>query len=140
MPALPRLPQTLPALAIALAGMLAGPGTAATAVEAGAPVGWVPYGQSETGTFFFDPASVRIVGERKHVWRLFELKDPRPDSIQSGKALLELDCRGGTYRYLRTLYYGAPQGRGKYLGGAQAQAPEPIGPGSMVAVLAQKVC
>jgi len=102
--------------------------------------GWVRYGESDTGTFYFDPASIQVQGERKRVWRLFELRERRADGVQSGKALVEFDCRQSTYRYVRTLYYAGPQGQGKYLGGAQAQPVEPIGPGSMIALLAQKVC
>ena len=101
---------------------------------------WLAYGESESGTFYFDPASIQVRGERKRVWRLFELKDPRANGVQSGKALVEFDCKDSTYRYLRTLYYGGPQGRGKYLGGAQAQVVEPVSPGSMIGLLAQKVC
>ncbi len=101
---------------------------------------WQAYGESESGTFYFDPASIQARGERKRVWRLFELKDKRADGVQSGKALVEFDCKESTYRYLRTLYYGGPQGTGKFLGGAQAQGVEHVAPGSMIGMLAQKVC
>jgi hypothetical protein len=119
--------------ACALAALLALPAAAAQAE-------WVSYGQSETGSFYFDATSIQPRGDRKRVWRLFELKEPRADGVRSGKALIEFDCRESTYRYLRTLYYAGSQGQGKYLGGAQAQAVEPIGPGSMIGLLAQKVC
>jgi len=101
---------------------------------------WVSYGESDTGTFYFDATSVQARGDRKRVWRLFELKDKRADGVQSGKAWVELDCKESTFRYLRTMYFAGPQGAGKYLGGAKAQPSEPIAPGSMVALLAQKVC
>ena len=102
--------------------------------------GWVGYGESESGTFYFDPASVQSKGQRHRVWRLFELKQPRADGVQSGKAWIEFDCQASTYRYLRTLYFAGRQGQGKYLGGAQAQPEEPIGPGSMIGLLSQKIC
>ncbi|HYF18466.1 MAG TPA: surface-adhesin E family protein [Ramlibacter sp.] len=101
---------------------------------------WVAYGQSDAGTFYFDPGTVRTEAGRKQVWRLFELKEARGDGVRSGKALVELDCKGSRFRYLRTMYYAGPMGRGKYLGGAQAQPTEPIGPGSTIGALAQKVC
>ena len=100
---------------------------------------WVSYGESETGSYFFDPGSVRTEGERKRVWRLFALKQAR-DGVQSGKALIEFQCKEGTYRYLRTLYYSGPMGQGQYVGGAKAQGPEPFAPGTMIGELAQKVC
>lgn len=127
------LPQTCRAVAALLALLLA------PAALAQAP-GWVGYGESETGTYFFDPASIQGQGDRKRVWRLFELKDKRTDGVQSGKALIEFDCKESSYRYLRTLYYAGSQGQGRVIGGAQAQAAEPVSPGSMIGALAQRVC
>jgi hypothetical protein len=100
---------------------------------------WVSYGQSETGSYYFDRDSVRTAGDRKRVWRLFALKEPR-QGVHSGKALIEFQCKAATYRYLRTLYYSGPMGQGKYVGGAKEQPAEPIGPGTMIGELAQKVC
>lgn len=100
---------------------------------------WVSYGQSENGAYYFDKSSIRAEGDRKRVWRLFALREPQA-GVQSGKALIELQCKAGTYRYLRTLYYSGPMGQGKYVGGSREQSPEPITPGSMIGELAQKVC
>ena len=111
---------------------------AAAAQAAGSPK-WVSYGESETGAYYFDPASIRTDGERKRVWRLFALKEAK-DGVQSGKALIEFQCKEGTYRYMRTLYYSGPMGQGKYVGGAKAQGTEPVGPGTMIGELAQRVC
>jgi hypothetical protein len=116
----------------ALAGLLAS-SAQAQGVE------WVGYGQSESGTYYFDKAGVRAEGDRKRVWRLFALKEPQ-GGVQSGKALIEFQCKAGTYRYLRTLYYSGPMGQGKYVGGAKEQSSEPVTPGSMVGELAAKVC
>ena len=60
--------------------------------------------------------------------------------MRSGKALLEVDCQGGSYRYLRTWYYSEAHGQGRTLGGARAQPAEPIVPGSTIAALAARVC
>ncbi|TFZ03797.1 surface-adhesin E family protein [Ramlibacter humi] len=100
---------------------------------------WVSYGESESGTYYFDPATVRSEGSGRKVWRLFELKEAK-EGVKSGKALLEIDCKAASYRYLRTLYYSGTMGQGKVVGGAREQSTEPIGPGSMVALLSQKVC
>lgn len=101
---------------------------------------WVAYAESESGAFYLDPDSVREEGHRRQVWRLFDLKAPRTDGVQSGKALIEMDCNARTYRYLRTLYYAGPMARGKYLGGATAQPTEPISPGSAIGDLSRRVC
>jgi hypothetical protein len=114
---------------------------AACALHAGAArAAWVSYGESESGNYFWDPATLQAEGDRRRVWRLFELKQASPDGVQSGKALVEFNCKDASYRYLRTLYYGGRQGRGRYIGGAKEQPPERIGPGSMISVLAQAVC
>lgn len=100
---------------------------------------WVSYGESETGSYYFDAASIRTQGDRKRVWRLFALKEAKK-GVQSGKALIEFQCKEGTYRYMRTMYYSGPMGQGKYVGGAKAQGAEPVGPGTMIGELARKVC
>lgn len=120
-----RLPRVLACLSLAAA--------------AHAHADWVSYGESENGKYFFDPATVRTEGAARQVWRLFELNEAR-DGVKSGKALLEIDCKAASYRYLRTLYYSGTMGQGKVVGGAREQSKEPIGPGSTVALLSQKVC
>jgi hypothetical protein len=121
-----RLKRVLPCLLLAAAA-----GTA--------HADWVNYGESETGLYFFDPATVRAEGATRRVWRLFELREAK-DGVKSGKALLEIDCKAGSYRYLRTMYYSATMGQGQVTPGAREQAREPIAPGSMVAQLSAKVC
>ncbi|HYF18464.1 MAG TPA: surface-adhesin E family protein [Ramlibacter sp.] len=101
---------------------------------------WVSYAQTESGSFFLDPGSVRQEGPRTLVWRLFELQQRRGDGVQSGKALVELDCAAGSYRYLRTFHYGGSMGHGQYIGSAAVHPPEPISPGSVVDELARRVC
>ena len=103
------------------------------------PADWVGYGQSESGSYYFDRSSLRAEGERRRVWRLFALREPQA-GVQSGKALIEFRCQAGTYRYLRTLYYSGPMGDGRYLGGAREQSDEPVTPGSMIGELAARVC
>lgn len=126
-------PRLLPLLRAALLG--------ACALHAGtARADWVSYGESEAGGYYWDPATLQVEGDRRRVWRLFELKQAGADGVQSGKALVEFSCKDASYRYLRTLYYADRQGRGRYIGGAREQPSEPIGPGSMIAVLAKAVC
>lgn len=111
----------------------------ATAATGDAP--WIYLGDTDSATLYFDPSSVRVVGDRKRVWRLFDQKQrAAEDRVKSGKALIEFDCTGGTYRYVRTMYFGGRMGHGPYLGGAGEQPAEYIGPGSMVAYLARTVC
>lgn len=126
-------PALLPVLRLAL--------LAACALQAGAArAEWVSYGESDAGTYFWDPGTLQTDGDRRRVWRLFELKQTGPDGVQSGKALIEFSCKDASYRYLRTQYYSDRQGRGRYIGGAKEQSPEPIGPGSAIGVLAKAVC
>ena len=117
-----------------LCALLTGPVLAAAGEE------WVSFGESELGTHYFDAGSIRTDGQRRRVWRLIDRKQRLPAGIQSGKALIEIDCTGGTYRYVQTLQYSGRMGRGKYLRGEGEQPALPIGPGTMVAELAQHVC
>ena len=118
--------------ASALAGLALG--------AAGAAGAWVGIGESESTAYYLDLDSVRTEGAHRRVWRLFDLKAPQDDGVRSGKALIDIDCRAGTYRYLKTMYYSEPMGRGRYLGGRGEHRKEHIGPGTMVGQLASMVC
>lgn len=54
------------------------------------------YGRSESDSYHFDRSGIREEGDRKRVWRLFALREPQAD-VQSGKALIEFQCRAGTW-------------------------------------------
>ena len=123
--------NTLPRILLA-AGLALG--------AAGAASAWVSIGESESTAYYLDPDSVRSEGAHRRVWRLFEYKAPQGDGVKSGKALIEIDCQGGTYRYLKTMYYSDAMGKGKYLGGRGEHRKEYIGPGTMVGQLASMVC
>ena len=107
---------------------------------AGTAGAWVAVGESESTSYYLDPDSIHVQGAHRRVWRLFDYKEPQASGVRSGKALIEIDCEAGTYRYLRTMYYSQPQGRGKVLGGARERHQEHIVPGSMVAQLARATC
>jgi hypothetical protein len=115
----------------ALAGML---------VLAGSAHAWVAVGESESISYFLDPDTIRVQGAQRRVWRLFEYKEAQATGIRSGKALIEIDCQADTYRYLRTMYYAEPQGRGKLLGDAHERRKEHIVPGTLIAQLAKTAC
>ena len=117
---------------LALAGLALG--------AAGAASAWVRIGESETTAYYLDPASVRAEGAHRRVWRLFEYREPQRDGVKSGKALIDIDCQEGTYRYLKTMYYSESLGQGQYLGGRGEHRQEYIGPGTMIGQLASLVC
>jgi hypothetical protein len=101
---------------------------------------WVSVGESETVAYYMDPEVMRADGAQRRVWRLFDYKEKQPNGVQSGKALLEINCGEGSYRYLRTIYYAGSMGQGKVLGGTREQRKEFIGPGTMIGHLAKNVC
>jgi hypothetical protein len=105
----------------------------------GAAQAWVSIGESESTAYYLDAETVRSDGSKRRVWRLFDLKQER-DGVRSGKALIEIDCRRGTYRYLKTMYYSEPMGTGKYVGGRGQHTREHIAPGTMISQLATRVC
>lgn len=105
----------------------------------GAAQAWVSIGESASTSYYLDADTVRSEGTVRRVWRLFDLKEER-DGVRSGKALIEIDCRRGTYRYLKTMYYSEPMGTGKYVGGRGEHSREHIAPGTMISQLATRVC
>ncbi|MBI5279112.1 MAG: hypothetical protein HY854_21940 [Burkholderiales bacterium] len=115
-------------------------GLAATASHAAGTHQWVSYGESEVGVHYFDSSSVKSVGNLRRVWRLIDRREPLGNGIHSGTALIEIDCRAGTYRYLQTRQYSGRMGQGRYLGGDREQPVEHISPGSMAGYLSQLVC
>ena len=106
----------------------------------GAEQAWVSYGESEVGIHYYDTSSVRADGARRRVWRLIDRRERLANGIQSGKALIEIDCKAATYRYIQTMQYSGKMGQGRFLGGDGEQAPEHIGPGTMADHLAKLVC
>ena len=116
-------------------------GVLVAAVLVGAPAwAWISVGESENTAYYLDPDSIRVEGAHRRVWRMFEYKAPQASGVRSGKALIDIDCQADTYRYLRTMYYSEPQGRGKVLGGARERRKEHIVPGTMIAQLARTTC
>lgn len=132
----PRIPARLALPALLRIAALAALALGAT----GARSAWVGIGESEATAYYLDPDSVRTEGTHRRVWRLFDLKAPQGDGVRSGKALIEVDCRAGTYRYLKTMYYSETMGRGRPLGGRGEHRKEHIAPGTMVGQLAAMVC
>lgn len=104
------------------------------------PTTWQPYGESENAVHYYDTVSVQAEGTRRRVWRLFDLRTRADNGVQSGMALVEIDCRAEGYRYLRTLYFDGPKGHGKPLGEANDPLFVPIGPGSIIGQLARRLC
>jgi hypothetical protein len=107
---------------------------------AGAAHAWVSIGESASTAYYLDPHTVRTDGTLRRVWRLFDYKGQQREGVKSGKALIEIDCHAGTYRYLKTMYYSEALGEGQYVGGGGERRKEYIAPGTMVAQLANAVC
>ncbi len=138
-----RLPAGAGAWLVVALIALASPGLASTAATApGSPpeTTWKAYGESEASFYFYDTASVRVEGELRRVWRLFDFRAPADNGVRSGMALVEIHCANQTYRYLRTLYFDGTRGHGKYLGGSSEPQFDHIAPGSMIARLARTLC
>lgn len=116
-------------------------GLASALPAAAADPGWTQYGESESAVYSYDRGTLRTDRQRRLVWRMFEHKaQPDPDAVASGKALIEIDCRNRTYRYLKTIYYSDKGGKGRYLGGIGPQKGDHIAPGTMIGQLAEAVC
>jgi hypothetical protein len=119
--------RALPAAGLALA-------------SAGVAAAWVPIGESESTAYYLDADSVRSEGTHRRIWRLFDYKEQPREGVKSGKALIDIDCQAGTYRYLKTMYYSEAMGKGVSVGGRGEHRKEYIAPGTMIGQLANLVC
>jgi hypothetical protein len=107
---------------------------------AAAAQSWAPLGESELGLHYWDPASVRADGNHRRVWRLVDRRQKLASGAQSSRALIEFDCKAGTWRYLQTLQFSGRMGQGQYLSGEGEQPQQHVAPGTMAGHLAKAVC
>jgi hypothetical protein len=99
--------------------MMSAAGTAVFVVFAGmlaaAPVGaeWVKIGTTNLAVHYIDPAAVRSYGNLRQVWLLQDMVEADTDGVRSVRALQELNCADGRFRYLSVTAYSGPMARGQ---------------------------
>jgi hypothetical protein len=73
---------------------------------------WVKVGTSNTAAHYVDPASVRKDGDFRQVWLLQDMVEADLDGVRSVRALQEINCADGRYRYLSVTAYSGPMASG----------------------------
>jgi hypothetical protein len=73
---------------------------------------WVKLGTTNTAVHYIDPTTVRGDGILRQVWLLQDMVETDLDGVRSVRALQELNCVDGRYRYLSVKAYSGPMARG----------------------------
>ena len=81
---------------------------------------WVFVGESETSTFFYDPATIRKEGNMRRVWELQDLRKRGKSGEMSLRMRMEYDCMNERSRFLGISGHSEPMA----LGGVLATAGE----------------
>jgi hypothetical protein len=76
---------------------------------------WVAFFDSESITYYYDPATVRKDGNMRRVWRLQELKQRHADGEISRRIRMEYDCKQERYRILFASTHSKPMAGGETL-------------------------
>ena len=61
---------------------------------------WVMYDETETNTFYYDPATIRKDGNMRQVWVLLNWRKRDKDNVMSHRLRYEYDCKQERYRFL----------------------------------------
>jgi hypothetical protein len=73
---------------------------------------WVKVGTTNTAVHYVDPATVRSDGNLRQVWLLQDMVEADLDGVRSVRALQELNCQDGRYRFLSVTAYSGPMAGG----------------------------
>ena len=74
---------------------------------------WVKIGTSNTAVHYIDPGTVRNDGNLRQVWLMQDMVEADTDGVRSVRALQELNCADGRYRYLSVTAYSGPMAGGR---------------------------
>ena len=61
---------------------------------------WVLYGETNTATLYFDPATIRKDGNMRRVWQLHDLKTLNEEGVMSRRFRSEYDCKNESWRII----------------------------------------
>ena len=76
---------------------------------------WVMYGEHDTATFYYDPATIRKDGNMRQVWVLLNWRKRDKDNVMSHRLRYEYDCKQERYRFLAISEHSEPMAGGKVL-------------------------
>ena len=73
---------------------------------------WVKVGTTSSAVHYIDPTTVRKDGNFRQVWLLQDMFETDVDGVRSVRALQELNCVDGRFRYLSVTAYSGPMAGG----------------------------
>ena len=102
---------------------------------------WVFYAETDTSTFYFDPATIRKDGHIRRVWELIDLRKRHNDGEMSRRYRVEYDCKQERMRYLGISEHSETMAGGKVLTIAgESTVWDGIAPGTVVERMLNLVC
>ena len=102
---------------------------------------WVLYGESDTATHYFDPATIRKDGNMRRVGQLQDLRERGRVGEMSRRGRREYDCKQERYRYLGISGHSESMGAGEVLGSeGEANEWHAIPPGTPAEKIFNIVC
>jgi hypothetical protein len=79
---------------------------------------WVLYTETQTATFYYDPATISKISDgsmRRRVWQLTDLRKRDKDGAMSRLSRVEYDCKQESYRFLTFSAHSEPMTSGTVL-------------------------
>ena len=84
-------------------------------VAAPAWAAWVKVDETDTGSYYIDPTTVRKNGQFRKVWQVHDLKQRAKSGEMSQRVLWEFDCKEGRFRFLSFSTHFEPKATGRTL-------------------------
>jgi hypothetical protein len=106
---------------------------------------WKQFGESDIGTSYYDPASVKKNGKKVTVWKLYDLKESKRYSnlnayYQSNIYYTTIDCATETLQEAEGNFYSDRMGGGSLIESGVSAAPFKIEPDTIASGLKDILC
>jgi hypothetical protein len=76
---------------------------------------WVLFSETDTSTFYYDPATIRKDGHIRRVWQLGDLSTRHKDGEMSSRYRVEYDCKQERMKFLGLTTHSEPMASGTVL-------------------------
>ena len=76
---------------------------------------WVLFSETDTSTFYYDPATIRKDGHIRRVWELNNLRKRHKDGEMSRRYRVEYDCKKERMKFLGLTEHSEPMASGTVL-------------------------
>ena len=102
---------------------------------------WLKASETDTSTFYIDPATIRKDGDLRKVWTINDLKQRHKDGEMSRRSLHEYDCKEERYRTLSISEHSDPMAGGRTISSDNGSGKwNYIAPGTPAQTILRIVC